>query len=324
MKDWVEYVKRHRWMYALFAGQIALLMLLCVRIYLINKSMTILSPHISYWQSRYVPFENNEWSMDESVAPSDAEFDDFDYLYGPYISLPKGCYCVNIEYICDKTQRIDVHSYNFLDEVHQFERENLDRNANKASFHFYLSSDADDLEVRVKYNGEGNLAVSNIYISQTSFYHKIALILLLFCFILMDLLILGAQEETVSADMVNNISKYRSIIMAIAILLVMVYHGGFDFENHEILKKVKQFGYCGVDFFCFLTGVGCYFSYLKDKNPANYMKRRILRIMPVYYLCVIPWIIFRVIKHNMPFESVIGNLFSWKYFVVRIIALIGM
>ena len=73
------------------------------------------------------------------------------------------------------------------------------------------------------------------------------------------------------------LSEYRTTIMGIAILLVMLYH--YNFSGIGILFSK---GYIGVDFFMFLSGLGLCYSMNKNDDTATFYKKRVFRILPVY------------------------------------------
>lgn len=83
------------------------------------------------------------------------------------------------------------------------------------------------------------------------------------------------------------LSKYRSTLMGVAILWVMLYHipakGGIP-----IITQILEVGYGGVDIFLFLSGFGLYFS-LSNKNTALYIyyKKRLFRILPEFWIFLI-------------------------------------
>lgn len=88
----------------------------------------------------------------------------------------------------------------------------------------------------------------------------------------------------------NNIlllSKYRSALMGVAILWVMLYHilakGGI-----LIITQILEVGYGGVDIFLFLSGFGLFFS-LSNKGTTlpQYYRKRFLRILPEFWIFLI-------------------------------------
>lgn len=57
------------------------------------------------------------------------------------------------------------------------------------------------------------------------------------------------------------ISTYRTQLMGVAMLWVVLFHATFSINNP--LQGVKAIGYGGVDIFLMLSGMGLYFSYKK-------------------------------------------------------------
>lgn len=77
----------------------------------------------------------------------------------------------------------------------------------------------------------------------------------------------------------DDIKKYRSALMGIAILWVIAFHSKLDLP---ILKD----GNMGVDIFMFLSAIGLCFSFDKDSNLKSFYKKRILRIIPTWWLAM--------------------------------------
>ncbi|MBI5858469.1 MAG: acyltransferase [Sphingobacteriales bacterium] len=78
-------------------------------------------------------------------------------------------------------------------------------------------------------------------------------------------------------------------LRGLAILLVVIYH------NFGFIEKYFFFGWLGVDLFFVLSGFLITNILLKELGSKNYLKnfyvRRILRIFPLYYLCLILFLI---------------------------------
>ena len=84
------------------------------------------------------------------------------------------------------------------------------------------------------------------------------------------------------------LSSYRSELMGIAMLWVMLFHA---YEFHfgiGLLDSVKELGFGGVDMFILLSGLGMYGSLVrrKDESLRKYFLRRCGRILPTYWLVV--------------------------------------
>lgn len=111
------------------------------------------------------------------------------------------------------------------------------------------------------------------------------------------------------------LSKYRSELMGIAMLLVMLFHAS-DFEFHiAALDTVKQSGYCGVDIFIFVSAIGLSMSLCKKKQEyVGFIQRRAKRVLPAYYAVMLPYIGIKILLGYAPLSSLIFNsslLYYW-------------
>lgn len=79
----------------------------------------------------------------------------------------------------------------------------------------------------------------------------------------------------------SSISKYRSPIMGMAIIWVVMFHYRLQ---APILSVISNYGYAGVDFFMFLSAFGLYYSMSKNDNVMMFYKKRFLRIFPTYFI----------------------------------------
>lgn len=77
------------------------------------------------------------------------------------------------------------------------------------------------------------------------------------------------------------ISKYRSQIMAIAILWIAVLHATMWFPI-EIINWIKLIGQGGVDIFLFISSFGLYYAFQKGTSNKEFITKRILRIIPYF------------------------------------------
>ncbi len=82
------------------------------------------------------------------------------------------------------------------------------------------------------------------------------------------------------------ISRYRSELMGVAMLWVMLFHCFYVSIDQPLLKAVKDIGFCGVDIFIVMSGMGQYVSLTKSGKLKDYYSRRLLRILPAYWLVV--------------------------------------
>lgn len=85
----------------------------------------------------------------------------------------------------------------------------------------------------------------------------------------------------------NNISKYRQEIYGITILWIMIHHGTIMDkvsypEQLKWLYVILTHGNVGVDIFLFLSGMGIYYSFVKDNRLDVYIKKRLVKILIPY------------------------------------------
>lgn len=93
--------------------------------------------------------------------------------------------------------------------------------------------------------------------------------------------------ENKNRDGYQLLSAYRSELMGVAMLWVMLFHA-YEFHFGVFaLDAVKQLGFGGVDLFILLSGLGLYGSIVRRKESfPRYFLRRCQRVLPGYWLVV--------------------------------------
>ncbi|XME03233.1 acyltransferase family protein [Lachnospiraceae bacterium C1.1] len=107
--------------------------------------------------------------------------------------------------------------------------------------------------------------------------------------------------------------NYRKVWMAIAILLVIIYHTWYASDN-AFINFICKVAYCGVDIFIFASGIGCYYSYDSNNDTLQFIKRRLIRLMPTYWIFIVIWLLYEKITG---ISAIIGNLFAIQAFSNR-------
>ena len=107
-------------------------------------------------------------------------------------------------------------------------------------------------------------------------------------------------------DLIELISKYRIQIMAFAALWILLFHTWIPiFENIPLVSFaeafLKRIGYCGVDIFFFLSGMGLVYSINKTTSLKLFYLKRLKRI-------AVPFLVIAVIR-------CIINKWSFLYFL---------
>lgn len=82
------------------------------------------------------------------------------------------------------------------------------------------------------------------------------------------------------------ISKFRTELMGIAMLLVVWHHLPMNI-NFSVYDFLKTNGGFGVDIFLLLSGMGLYFSTSKGLEMKKYAIKRAIRIFPIYSLIIV-------------------------------------
>ncbi|MBQ3782234.1 MAG: acyltransferase [Lachnospiraceae bacterium] len=102
---------------------------------------------------------------------------------------------------------------------------------------------------------------------------------------------------------ISLISKYRTQLMGIAILLVALFHSSIKHAN-QVIDFSCFCGDMGVDIFFIISGFGMYYSFQKKVSLKNFFMKRFVRIVPVW-ICVNMFIQF----YNIGFSKM-----NWIYF----------
>jgi peptidoglycan/LPS O-acetylase OafA/YrhL len=90
----------------------------------------------------------------------------------------------------------------------------------------------------------------------------------------------------------NKLSAYRSELMGIATLFVVVFHFFEGVGKHldkvndlvNCLYSFGKYGYIGVEVFLIISGMGCYYSLHKNNQVLSFYKRRLSKIIIPYII----------------------------------------
>lgn len=97
------------------------------------------------------------------------------------------------------------------------------------------------------------------------------------------------KSEFISNSPYGLISKYRSELMGLSILWVVLFHSSIDL-NFFPFSEIKSIGYGGVDIFLLVSGIGIYKS-LEKNSISRFIKNRAKKIVPIWwtylFLCVV-------------------------------------
>ena len=97
-----------------------------------------------------------------------------------------------------------------------------------------------------------------------------------------------------------NISRYRGELMGAAMLFIILFH--VDLARWDYFYGLRRMGNIGVDIFFFLSGVGLWFSWMKNPDWRLFYKRRLLRVYPA-------WLIMACLYYIPRFKG--GDVMAW-------------
>lgn len=117
------------------------------------------------------------------------------------------------------------------------------------------------------------------------------------------------------------LSKYRTKLMGIAIIWIVLYHGneiGMILPKPlEIINFVLEKGRGGVEIFLFLSGLGLYYSYNKNPDMKRFYKRRMVRVIFPYLLISLPFWIGQDLFIHRNFSAFLKNITLISFWTER-------
>ncbi len=92
----------------------------------------------------------------------------------------------------------------------------------------------------------------------------------------------------------KDLSKYRSELMGLACLWVMLHHNRFNWPDMLApLERFAKFGSLGVDMFLLLSGVGLSCAWERKPRLGAFYARRFVRLLVPYALIAVPYWLWR-------------------------------
>lgn len=111
------------------------------------------------------------------------------------------------------------------------------------------------------------------------------------------------------------LSKYRPELMGGAMLWVMLFHTGLDFGLPP-LNWIRSAGFGGVDIFIVLSAVGLVASLCKKEQTFGpFMARRAFRILPAYFVVMLTYTTFSILRGAAPVSALLWNSTLLSYWV---------
>lgn len=112
------------------------------------------------------------------------------------------------------------------------------------------------------------------------------------------------------------LSRFRPELMGAAMLWVMLFHASGLSCGSDLLDAVRAAGFGGVDIFVLLSAMGLAMSLDRKEQPyETFMKRRAARILPGYYLVMLPYTLWCVARGTAARSALIWNSTLLSYWV---------
>ena len=87
--------------------------------------------------------------------------------------------------------------------------------------------------------------------------------------------------------------RFKSIdsLRGLAAIIVVLHHYCFiygrDFNQPQLLPELFVHGYYGVELFFIISGFVIYYSVLNAKSVKEFLVKRVIRLYPIYWVCLI-------------------------------------
>ena len=127
------------------------------------------------------------------------------------------------------------------------------------------------------------------------------------------------------------ISKYRTLLMGIAIITIILFHFVEDCynANHNYEGFIRLYkiiiGSSGVDIFLLLSGFGLYYSFKKNNNTKEFYLKRFTKILIPYLIVAIPALFIKdiildgttIIKYlkDLTFITLLTDGVRWHWYI---------
>lgn len=219
--------------------QVLIIILLFIRFIDARKNVEIVSPPISMWESRMVQFNDDdfEWFISGQFYRESGYTinEDTEAIYGPFLNLKKGDYTLTVDYKADSQQTVRAYAYEQNDKIHCWEdKQILTEYENRKIFHYTLSDDVDNFEVRFSFNGQGDIHIYDITVVQSWINSFINLIAWVVLFAVTDLMILIAEYYSE----VKKSNRARAIIYALAVMIAFCVNADVKLETYGIKERL--------------------------------------------------------------------------------------
>ena len=115
------------------------------------------------------------------------------------------------------------------------------------------------------------------------------------------------------------VSGYRSAIMGVASILVMLVHQ-YAVHSSEILGFFSRTGHWGVDIFLFVSGFGITHSLLKNTTKTFYVNR-VKKMLPICLVIGMFGFVMSIVHHEVDWVNLVPKLLcldNWYVYTITI------
>ena len=114
----------------------------------------------------------------------------------------------------------------------------------------------------------------------------------------------------------NVFSQYRTQIMGIAAIMILICHiVGCGVLLPDLLKKIFTIGNYGVDVFMFVSGLGMYYSINNKSSIYQWYQKRYTRIFVPYFIISIPYCILMFSLDKFSLQDILLNLTTFDFWM---------
>lgn len=139
-------------------------------------------------------------------------------------------------------------------------------------------------------------------------------------------------SETVNRNDFFLINKYRTALMGFAAIWILIFHEWVPvFEGFGKLQAaeefVKRIGFCGVDIFLFLSGIGMTYAIKKSKSLSVFYYKRLKRILfPFITVAAVSallehWPVTKFLRNISGVAFYLEDIYLFLWFVPAILTL---